>query len=221
MSLSRTLAATLLFAAAARADVQLPSLIADHMVIQRGSPVHVWGKAAPAEAVTVSFRNATRSTSADELGRWSVYLDPGDAGGPFDLTVKGANTITVQDVLVGDVWVASGQSNMEWPLERAQNGQAEVAAANYPRIRLFQVKKKTAYYPLSEVEADTWVECKPETAGKFSAVAYFFGATADRQTRCADRPDFHQLGRDAGRVLDQPGCAVSRLRLDAGFLRVG
>src|SRR5262249_40307888 len=152
MRLSKILATILLCGAAARADVQLPTLIADHMVIQRGSPVHVWGKAAPAEPVTITFRNGNRSTTADELGRWSVYLHPGDAGGPFDLTIKGANTITVKDVLVGDVWVASGQSNMEWPLDHAQNAQAEVAAANYPRIRLLQVKKKTAYYPLEEVD---------------------------------------------------------------------
>jgi len=176
MSLSKTAIAIFVIAAAARAEVRLSSLITDHMVIQRGLPVHVWGKAAPAEPVNVAFRNHSASTVTDELGRWSVYLDPGDAGGPFELTVKGSNTITVRDVLVGDVWIASGQSNMEWPLERAQNAQAEVAAATNPRIRLFHLKNKTAYYPLEEADADgPWAECKPETAGKFSAVAYFFG----------------------------------------------
>jgi sialate O-acetylesterase len=171
----RTILATLLLATAAFADVRLPSLIADHMVIQRGLPVHVWGMASPGESVSVNFRTNNRSTAADELGRWSLYLDPGDAGGPFDLTIKGNNTITVHDVLVGDIWVASGQSNMEWPLDHVQNAQAEIAAANNPRIRLFHVKNKSAYFPLEDVESDTWVEVRPDTAAKFSAVAYFFG----------------------------------------------
>ncbi len=176
MRILKTFLAILLAAAAAPAEVRLSSLLTDHMVIQRGLPVHVWGKAAPAEAVSVSFRNNSRSTAADELGRWSLYLDPGDAGGPFELTVKGTNTITLQDVLVGDIWVASGQSNMEWPLDHVQNAQAEVAASANPRIRLFHLKNKTAYYPLEEADADgAWVECKPETAARFSAVAYFFG----------------------------------------------
>src|SRR5580693_5802564 len=102
--------------AAVRADVTVPALLADHMVVQRGLPVHVWGMAAPGEAVTVTFRGDTRSTNADELGRWSTYLPVGEAGGPYSLTVKAANTITLNDVMVGDVWVASGQSNMEFPM---------------------------------------------------------------------------------------------------------
>ena len=108
----------------ARADVTLPALLGDHMLIQRGLPVHVWGKAAEGESVSVSFRGGTRSTMADSIGLWSVYLPPGDAGGPFELTVKGNNQITLKDVLVGDVWVASGQSNMEFPVKEAVNATA-------------------------------------------------------------------------------------------------
>jgi sialate O-acetylesterase len=109
------------------ADVTLPSLLADHMVIQRGFPVHLWGMAAPSESVAVTFRGETKSTNADELGRWSLYLSPGEAGGPFQITVKAANTITLNDVLVGDVWVASGQSNMEFPMKELTNADAEIA----------------------------------------------------------------------------------------------
>ena len=159
----------------AQAEVTLPSLLADHMVVQRGLPVHVWGMAAPGEAVWVSFRNESRTATADELGRWSVYLPSGEAGGPFSMTIKGVNVITLTDVLVGDVWVASGQSNMEFPLSGAANAEAEIAAAKYPRIRLFHVKRKASDYPLANVaDAETWVACSPETVEKFSAIGYFF-----------------------------------------------
>jgi sialate O-acetylesterase len=165
----------------ARGEVTLPALIADHMVLQRGLPVHVWGKAAPGESVTVSFRGQTRSVAADTVGLWSVYLPPSDAGGPFEMTVKGTNTVTLGDVLVGDVWVASGQSNMEWPLKNAANGQAEVAGAKFPRIRLFHVKNKSAAYPLDDAEAWTWAQCSPDSAPDFSAIAYFFGRDLHRR----------------------------------------
>jgi sialate O-acetylesterase len=159
----------------ASADVSLPSLLADHMVIQRGQPVHVWGKAAPGEAVSVTLGGDTISPTADSLGFWSVYLPPRDAGGPFELTVKGNNTITLRDVLAGDVWVASGQSNMEWPVSASANAASEIAAATHPRIRLYRVKKNVATYPLLDAEADPWTPCTPETVRDFSAVAYFFG----------------------------------------------
>jgi sialate O-acetylesterase len=171
----RILAFLFLIAFGGRADVRLPAILAEHMVVQRGLPVHVWGSAAPGEAVTVSFRGGSRATAADSLGRWSVYLPPGEAGGPFDLTVKGNNTIALDDVLVGDVWIASGQSNMELQVQSAANAQAEIAAAKYPRIRLFQAEHKVADYPLDDIAAHGWAECSPETVAKFSAVAYYFG----------------------------------------------
>ena len=129
------------------AAVTLPYILADHMVLQRGLPVHIWGKAAPREAVAVAFRGHARTTTADAAGRWSVYLPSGDAGGPFDLTVKAANTITLKDVLVGDVWIAAGQSNMEWPVSWAAKPEAEMAAAQYPRIRLVRAMHKVSGYP--------------------------------------------------------------------------
>jgi sialate O-acetylesterase len=168
------IATTFLLAILVQAEVTLPALLADHMVVQRGLPLHVWGMAAPQEAVSVTFRGETKSGAADDLGRWSLYLSPGEAGGPFPLIVKAANTITVDDVLVGDVWVASGQSNMEFPMTELVNPQAEIAAARFPKIRIFRVEHKPADYPQENVEAKSWAACTPETVAKSSAVAYFF-----------------------------------------------
>ncbi|MBZ5594135.1 MAG: sialate O-acetylesterase [Acidobacteriia bacterium] len=159
----------------ARADVTLPAVLADHMMIQRGFPVHVWGKAAEGESVSVTFRGNTRSTTADSIGLWSVYLPPGEAGGPFELNIKGNNRITLKDVLVGDVWVASGQSNMEFQVKEGINAQAEIAGADHPRIRLFHVKNKAGHYPFADIAAEPWTSCTPESVSGFSAVAYFFG----------------------------------------------
>jgi sialate O-acetylesterase len=156
------------------ADVTLPALLADHMVMQRGLPVHVWGMAAPHEAVSVTFRGETKSATTDDDGRWSVFLSPGEAGGPFPLSVKATNTIVLNDILVGDVWVASGQSNMEFPMTGLVNSEAEIAAAQFPRIRLFVVKHKPADYPLENVDSKGWAACTPETVADSSAVAYFF-----------------------------------------------
>ena len=125
-------------AACSRADVTLPALLADHMLVQRGLPVHIWGMAAPAESVSATFRNETRTAVADQLGRWSLYFSPGEAGGPFQMTIRANNTLTLTDILVGEVWVGSGQSNME--LSNAVNHDEEIAAV-YPLIHLFHVKK--------------------------------------------------------------------------------
>jgi len=158
----------------ASANVTLPTLLADHMVVQRGLPVHVWGTAAPNESITVNFRGETKSGTADDLGRWSISLSPGEAGGPFQLSIIATNTITLDDVLVGDVWVASGQSNMEFPMTGLNKAQEEIVAAQFPKIRLFHVKHRTADYPLENVEAKEWTACTPETVADSSAVAYFF-----------------------------------------------
>ena len=160
---------------AVRANVTLPEVLGEHMVLQRGLPVHIWGAADPGESVAVEFRGETRTATADELGRWSVSLPPVEPGGPFELTIKGRNTIVLQDVLVGDVWVASGQSNMEMRVQSTANAQAEIADANYPRMRLFQALHKVSDYPLEDIAAHTWASCSPETAANFSAIAYYFG----------------------------------------------
>ncbi|MHB1023230.1 MAG: sialate O-acetylesterase [Acidobacteriaceae bacterium] len=158
----------------ATAEVTLPELFTSHMVLQRNKPVHVWGMAAPDESVTVTFRGETKRTDADALGRWSVYLAPGDAGGPFMLTVKASNTITLNDVLVGDVWIASGQSNMEFPMTQLADAKTEIAAAKDAQIRLLRVEHTYSDYPLSDVKAAPWTDCNPDSVASFSAVAYFF-----------------------------------------------
>src|ERR1700677_3863041 len=166
----------------APAQVTLPRMLSSHMVVQRDLPVHVWGMAAPGEKVRVSFRGDTRETAAEQTGRWSVYLKPGAAGGPFELTVTGApaaggadQTITLADVLVGDVWVASGQSNMEFAMRQAETADKDLPHADIPRIRLMIVKKKASEFPLADVETDaSWAASTPETAKDFSAVGWYF-----------------------------------------------
>jgi sialate O-acetylesterase len=155
------------------------------MVIQRELPVHVWGMASPGQGVSAMFRGETRSAIADRLGRWSIYLKPGAAGGPFELTVRGtpadssansgaAQTITLTDVLVGDVWVASGQSNMEFEMRKAATTPADLPKADNPRIRLLVVKKRASDYPQDDTDTDGWAASTPETAKEFSAVAWYF-----------------------------------------------
>jgi sialate O-acetylesterase len=163
-----------LLSISAVAEVKLPSLLADHMVVQRGLPVHVWGMAARGEKVAVTFRGETQSATADPLGRWSLYLSPGEAGGPFAMVVQGSNTIELEDVLVGDVWVASGQSNMEFPMSGLVNSEKEIAGAQFPKIRVFRVAHRPSDYPQSDVEAKTWALCMPENVADSSAVAYYF-----------------------------------------------
>jgi len=164
----------------ARAEVHLPALFADHMVVQRNMPVHVWGSASPEEPVTVTFRGETKQSIADELGRWSVYLRPGEQGGPFQLQVTGTNKTVLEDVLAGDVWIASGQSNMEFPMAEGSNRgvnheKEEIAAANYPRIRLLHVATGSSDYPLDNIAlVRGWSACTPESVAEFSAVGYFF-----------------------------------------------
>jgi sialate O-acetylesterase len=130
--------------------------------------------AARGEKIAVTFRGETQSTTADELGRWRLYLSPGEAGGPFPMVVKGSNTIELNDVLVGDVWVASGQSNMEFPLTGLVNSEKEIAAAQFPKIRVFRIERRPSDYPRSDVEAKTWALCLPENVADSSAVAYYF-----------------------------------------------
>jgi len=169
----------------AHATVRLPALVGDHMVLQRNAPVPVWGWAAPGEQVTVSFRGQRYLATPTATGRWQVTLPALPAGGPYTMTIQGQNTLTVQDILVGDVWLASGQSNMELPLRDRNapapgayplvlNAEQEVAAATFPQIRQFTVKKAVAYQPQAENEGNGWQVCSPATAGSFSAVGYFF-----------------------------------------------
>lgn len=166
------------WSARGRADVRLPALISDHLVLLSESEVVIWGWADPGEEITVvpSWMAEARKTNTSADGRWRIPLRTGAPGGPHTLTISGKNTITVRDVLVGEVWLGSGQSNMEWPVSAALNPREEIAAASHPNLRLFTVERAEATSPADEVKG-AWQVCTPESVGGFSAVAYYFGRT--------------------------------------------
>jgi len=159
----------------ARADVTLPSFLSDHMLVQRDRPVRVWGLAGPDEAVRAEFRGASASTHANAWGEWQLFLPPGGAGGPFTLTVSARNRIEIHDVLVGDLWLASGQSNMEFPLVRASGGEQAVASAHDPSLRVLRIEKTVSDYPREDTGNSGWAAESPERVKDFSAVAWYFG----------------------------------------------
>jgi sialate O-acetylesterase len=156
----------------AGADVRLHGLFSDNMVLQRNAAVPVWGWANEGEKVTVEFRGQKVSATAKN-GKWMVRLKKLDAGGPEELRVTGQNDITLKNVLVGEVWVASGQSNMEWPMRASFAPETEIAKTSNPLLRLYTVPKLKADEPRDNVSA-AWVECHPSTTSNFSAVAYYF-----------------------------------------------
>ncbi len=159
----------------------LPHILSSGMVLQRNAPIHLWGSATPGDPISATLNKGTAQTAADDLGQWSLYLPPQPAGGPYTLQVTASHqTETRTDVMLGDLWLASGQSNMEMPLNGfgpgtpIQNGPAEIAAASHPDLRLFLVPHTGAEYPKPDSNA-AWQRCTPQSAATFSAVAYFFG----------------------------------------------
>lgn len=170
-------AATLLLALGAfeaTADVRLAPLFSDGAVLQQKKPVTVWGLADPGENVEVSFASQSARTTADAKGHWSVMLEAMDANAqPQSLTVKGKNTVRVENVLVGEVWLCSGQSNMEWDVRRSTNASREIAQANYPLIRQIKIDRTAADFPMNDAPG-AWQVCTPETVGNFTAVGYYF-----------------------------------------------
>ena len=168
------------------AEVKLPGLFADHMILQRDVAAPLWGTAAPGQRVTVTLAGeGPKTTVADRAGKWSVRLDAKPAGGPWTLTVQAdgdAKPIELHDVFRGEVWLCSGQSNMEIGIGACLNGPEEIAAANYPNIRLFTVAKKKAAEPQTDC-AGQWVECSPSTVPGFSAAAYFFGRQLHKELK--------------------------------------
>ena len=183
-SFALLLAALLAAGPAARATVRLPALVGSHMVLQRGQPVPVWGWAAADEAVFVTL-NGHRypATLPDASGRWQATLPALPAGGPYTVQVQGRNTLELTDVLVGDVWLAAGQSNMQFKVrdpnpggyQPVRNADQEIAAANWPQIRMLTVAQVAAYRPQAEAASyGSWQVCSPATVPGFSAVAYFF-----------------------------------------------
>lgn len=158
-----------------RAEVKLPALVGDHMVLQRDATIRIWGWAEPGERVTIQVKNQKKRVRTGPAGTWEIFLEPEAAGGPYTLTISGSNTIQLNDILFGDVWLASGQSNMEWPLRQTHNAEREIQTATFPQIRLFTVKREFAFEEREDVQSEGWQLCSPETATHFSAVAYLFG----------------------------------------------
>lgn len=168
-------ACVLLQTATAPADIKLPTVLDSHMVIQRDQPVRIWGWAESGEAVTVTLGEETQSATADDAGKWMVELKPQQADGkPREIKLKGKNELVLSDVLVGEVWIGSGQSNMEWQLKNTSEADKAIAAADHPAIRLFHVPKIQAQEPAEDVNAN-WKICTPENIPAFSAVLYYFG----------------------------------------------
>lgn len=157
-------------------DLWLPRIFADHMVLQRDQPIRIWGRANPKETIKVNMGQQDVTTMAAEDGTWQAYLAPSPAGGPFQLTISGeSRQKAYTNVMLGDVWIASGQSNMEWNLSwEVNNYEQEIARADYPQIRLYTVPKTVSHVPLNEVTGGSWASSSPENVGSFSAVAYFF-----------------------------------------------
>ena len=168
------LVALFLAASVLQADVKLPALVGENMVLQQGAPLQVWGAADPGEKVSVSICAQQVSCTADDGGAWQVKLEPMVAGGPFKMTIAGKSTITLSNVMVGEVWICSGQSNMAMSVHGSFNAHIEEMNANYPNIRLFTVGRVTADTPQKHVSG-SWAPCSPATVKYFSAAGYFFG----------------------------------------------
>jgi sialate O-acetylesterase len=165
----------LLFALPVQSEVRLSDVFSDHMVIQRDKPIFVWGWAEPGETVTVSFHGESGTATAGADGSWVVPFDPIPAGGgPYSLTASGSSEVHINDILMGDVYLASGQSNMEWKVLHSNDSAKEIANSYNPNIRLLQIPNRASTYMRAGFDAD-WEICAPEAVLRFSAVAYFFG----------------------------------------------
>ncbi|XZE54950.1 sialate O-acetylesterase [Planctomycetaceae bacterium SH139] len=158
----------------ALADVQLPNIFSDSMVLQRDQENRVWGMADAGEAVTVMISGQTHETEADADGYWQVTLQPLSVGEPRTLTVRGKNEIKLEDVLVGEVWICSGQSNMQWTVNSSESPDLERLAANFPQIRMINYRQQGSQTPVWSHPDRQWMVCTPENVGNFSAVGYFF-----------------------------------------------
>ncbi len=171
----------LLLCMCASAEVKLPRVFSDHMVLQQGRDIPVWGSAAPGEKIAVTLGANERDTVAGADGHWTVRLPAMNAGGPFTMKVKGNTTLQFKDVMIGEVWLASGQSNMTFPLAGSEGADKELPTANVPEIRLFMVPRKIALEPQSDVAGGSWQLCTPDTAREFSAVACYFARELQRK----------------------------------------
>ncbi|MBN2293130.1 MAG: sialate O-acetylesterase [Pirellulales bacterium] len=158
------------------AEIKLPAIVGDHMVLQRNRPVPLWGWDKPGDEVTVAIAGQTAKAKANDKGRWQVELAPMEAGGPFELVISNSagDKKTIKDVLVGEVWVCSGQSNMAMTVGRCNNANEEIKNANHPKLRMFMVQREVAFAPKDNCTGD-WTVCSPDTVGGYTAAGYFFG----------------------------------------------
>lgn len=179
-------------------EVSLPAIISNHMVLEKSAKVPIWGKAEPGEEITVTLGDRTAKATAGADGRWTTSLDLKDSGpGPFEMTVAGKNKLTISDVLVGEVWVAGGQSNMEWVLHDTTGAAEEIAKSANPMFRQFRVGKKASAKPLDDCKG-SWVAAGPQTSGGFTAVGYYFGKAIQ-----------NELGVPVGIICDNWGGTCS------------
>ena len=201
-------------------EAKLPGILSSHMVLQRDRPVHIWGWSYAGEKVAVALDGSSRDATGDSLGNWSVFLPPKAAGGPYQLTVTSGNKIVLDDVLIGDVWFASGQSNMEMPLKGfagapLKDSAEEIAHAGQPQIRLLHIPNKAADFPLRNSDT-SWTLCSPETASSFSAVAYFFG----RELNARERVPIGLIDSTWGGTVAEAWVSLQSISADAALMPV-
>lgn len=166
--------ASLFFSSWSYADVELPQIFSDHMVLQQEQHNPIWGKATPGENIAISFNNKQYETTANAQGDWRVKLAPAPAGGPYQIEIQGQNSISFNDVLVGEVWLCSGQSNMEWKVKYINHGDIEVLSANFPDIRIASMPRVGVNEPQFDINTQ-WQSTTPQTVGDFSSICYFYG----------------------------------------------
>lgn len=158
----------------ARSEVSVPNIFSSHMVLQQAQKNRVWGKASPGEEVTVKIEKQSLKATANKEGLWEVTLEPLPVGGPYEMTIKGKNEVKLEDILVGEVWICSGQSNMQWSINASNDPDLQRLAAKFPKLRMINFPQVGSQEPIWTHER-YWEVCTPETVGKFSAVGYFFG----------------------------------------------
>lgn len=164
----------LLISVLANANVRMPLIFSDGMVLQRDKQIPIWGFADANESVEIHFNKQIKKTTADKNGKWKVNLNAEKAGGPFELIIIGKNKITIKNVLVGEVWICSGQSNMEFQVIKTMNSEKEIADSNYPMIRHFGVAQDLSGTPKDDLKQGKWEVANKETVGNFTAVGYYF-----------------------------------------------
>ncbi len=164
-----------------QAQVILPSIFSDNMVLQRNVLIPIWGRASANEKIDISFNKQLKTITANKDGKWMLKLEPETEGGPYELIIKGKNTIRIKNVLVGEVWVCSGQSNMEWTVGQSQNYKEEQASANNPNIRQIKITKDINSTPQDNFKESAWQVCDSGTVGSFTAVGYFFAKNVYRE----------------------------------------